>query len=419
MGDIFKDLYPSHAWNFPVSSLPVPRPPKAPAARANTGSVKDFYGAALLKTFLPPEGDQLALIDKAFPHSRFDVMMLASDEQVKSAIVDLRPATKLALFELAAKFADYVSEPATIERFRLEDGSLHVSFNFSRDTVDRESSMFFEKRFHLHLNYTPGHDFSFGPSVRWSDLSTVSLQRRYLDPATFVGAAVLADRLRSSSASKYIVAHTGNSELLSLPAGLLLRLPNWAFLGSREFVALLDELHTEAQSVYDTLRELATRPEQAESGPWTRPRLRSKSAIFSSLEQLSWLQAGTRESLKLLLGSLRDITPPMGGRFQRSEHDRVRCLALNGLDYSVGIFARQLNSRTKPLNRADPIYLNFQPRLFGDIGGAGLPPIYPHPMVRLDRAAGPVLSGADLDERRLFREQFLLKFSHGLSSKSQ
>ena len=71
---------------------------------------------------------------------------------------DLAPRTLNVVFDLAYRFVAYISQPETVERFGLHGAQLHLCFNHDRDTVDRDNAMFFDKRFHLHLNLWPERD---------------------------------------------------------------------------------------------------------------------------------------------------------------------------------------------------------------------------------------------------------------------
>lgn len=409
MNDRFGEFYPAEAYVTPVITLPVPRMPAAPAPRPNKGSVEAFYGTALLSRVMVGCGCELALIDKAFPHSRYDVMLLASDDVPRSSVADLCPSLQELIFKIAHQFVCFVSDGSVIEKFELEDGIFHVSFNFSKMTTDRESSMFFEKRFHLHLNYTPGSDLRFGPAVPWGEVKKLSLRRRLLDPLVFLGEAVLTDALRGSAWERYLLPIDRERDLaMGLPSGLKAEFGTWAFLIEPRFRHLLTELHVTAQRAYCSLRAAVVSEKSSEAGEeWSRPPLRSADDVADRLSRLDWLSADTRQQIACFAAQLRNVPPSLYSRFKRSEHDRVRCLSLNGLDYSVGMFARGRNGGASPLAAAEKVYLNLQTRMFGDIGGAGLPPLYPHPMVRLDRASGSTMSAAELMQRRQFRDVFL------------
>jgi len=82
-------------------------------------------------------------------------------------------------------------------------------------------------------------------------------------------------------------------------------------------------------------------------------------------------------------------------------------LVLAGLDYSVGLYCPHRHSATAPLARAEEVILVMQCRLFGDVGGAGMPPLRGVTAVRLDRSTGQVMSDDEVKQRSEFRDGFI------------
>ena len=402
------ELYPPQAVEFRVAThMPAPRFAVTPkVASATTASVRDVYGPRIAAEFRLGDSS-VALVDKAFPHARFDLMLLAADQAVHSSAADLSPATTRFIFGAAAQFANFVSDPAVIDRHDLENGFLHVSYNFDRVTIDRENSMFFDKRFHLHLNYFPNRDLYPEGVQRWGDLKDPGLARRMIDPAVYLAEEVLLDRLAATECSLPALELDRDRDIeLGLPPGLKIRLPRWQALSEAVVQDWFATFHTLAQSTYDALLVCFTGGADVPK-PWTRRRLLPVDEIERNVAAVPWLRDPTRQRLLGLARVLRQVTESDVARFRADENARVRWMSLAGLDYSVSIASAQRNTRVNPATAHDDVYVIWQAKLFGDIGGAGLPPIDGLVAVMLDRASGPVLGDREVAERDRFRAGFI------------
>jgi hypothetical protein len=413
-GDALHALYPPAAAGFRVvEGMPAPRQPNPPPNVRNTGTVHDFYGKALLFEAKVPGGDELAFIDKAFPHSRYDVMALVSSEPVRTSAIDLAAATKSLLGRLAYHFVEYLSDRSVIREYGLEDGHFHMCFNYDRHTVDRENSMFYDKRFHLHLNYWPGRDLALSRTVSWGRIASTAERRRLLDPATFLGTSLLHDATLGQVAGLRLMSVDDERDLrLGLPPGLKLELAGFTALCGPHFADVLDELHLAAERVYSDIYEAFT-GHGFETRVWSRPRLLPTARIAANLRKLSWLSPRSLAYLSPLAAKLTNLEDDALALYRHDEAARVRRMSLAGLDYSIGLASRQRNTGATPLVTADKVLLVMQPRLFGDIGGAGLPWIDGIPIVKVDRSRGEVLSEAEVLDRRRLRERFLSKVTSG------
>lgn len=408
MTDSLKSLYPDCAAEIQtVLRLGIPRVPDAPVSEPNLGSPRDFYGKRMLEELLVDDKDRVAFIDKAFPHSRYDVMTLASDERIRSAIVDLAPATRGLLAEVAARFVEYVSEPDVLDEHGLSGGHFHMSFNYDPATADRENSMFYDKRFHMHMNYWPGRDLTEMTTTRWGDIPSTALRRRLIDPLSFVAASIMYEALDGRAAGYPLLPVDVRRDVQEgLPPGLKLRLPGWHVLREPGFIAALEALHRCAARTYDALYSAFT-GEAHEPRLWQRPRLLPPPEIAARLSDLPWLSTrGRRDALRI--GSLlRDVTPEECAVFRDDAETRIRCMTLGGLDYSISLFSWCENSKATPLKHADEVFLVMQCKLFADIGGAGLPSMRRIALVRLDREAGRVMQAAEYEDRLAFRSRFI------------
>ncbi len=409
MIDTLAFMYPEQARRTPtVLSLPVCRLPGAPAPGGhNHESPRAFYGDGFMMEVEVDGTDRVAFIEKALPHSRYDLMMLASDEQVKCAVTDLAARTKEFIFAVADRFIGFLSQADVIGRYGLDRGHLHLAFNYDRYTTDRENSMCCDKRFHLHLNYWPGDELGQLRPVRWGDISEMTLRRRLVDPLAYAAGLIMRDRCRELAPGLPLMpVDPERDESIGLPAGPKVSFPDWTFLRDRQFITMLDTMHDVADTAYQEIHAAFT-GQGSKPRIWSRPGLLPGQQITQNLREMAWLSADTRRLLTRLALVLREVTAADMQAFRDGRVESVRGLTLGGLDYAIAMFCQQRNSASLPLSGAGPVYLVMHCKLFSDIGGAGLPTIDDIPVVRLDRASGRPLSDAEIKSRRQLREEFL------------
>jgi hypothetical protein len=398
-------IYPAAAQEaIVVPGFPIPRFPDAAQAR-NLTSARAFYGERLVAEYeVDGCADRVGVVDKLFPHSRFDSMLLVTNDEIRTASTDLAPSTAAVLFWLAHRFVDYISEPEVTRKFRLDGAEIHVCFNFDRDTTDRDNAMFYDKRFHLHLNCWPGYDLSGIVGVPFSSLGDRVLRRRIIDPVAGLAAQVLRDAIGSAIEGHRLLVSP--AELPGAPVGLAIRLPGWSALSDGTVPTIARQLHEAAEDAYRQVRE-ALIGDSGPIQPRIRPALLPLARSRAQLARLSWLSTSSRDGL-LQLASL--LEPLCEAEVAARCDDPIRSeaeLTLAGLDYTIGIYCPRSHSPEQPLARAAEVILTMQCRLFGDIGGAGLPPLRGAAAVRLDRQSGPQLTVEQISERDSFRDGFI------------
>jgi len=420
MSDRLAELYPAAVHQLRVGlSLPAPRLPDPPSGGRNLGSVREFYGPMLLREVQVANGNRVAFINKAFPHSRYDVMMLASDDHIHSSIGELAAPTKGLFFDVADRFVDYLSDEGVRKEFDLDNGHLHVSYNYDRHTQDRENSMFYDKRFHLHLNYWPGRDLRRLSTVPWPEVTDVALRRRLVDPIAHLAAQVVYEYTGGTVAGhRLLVPDAERDGAHGLPFGPKLRLPGWRALQDPAVPAILEVLHRAAESAYGEIHQcLVGAPHRPQA--WWRPELLPEPAVAANLRRLGWASENTRDGLMNLARLLCDLSESDLARFRTDEATRIRRMTLGGLDYAISMFTQRRNTGDNPLSRHEQLYLVLQAKLFADIGGAGLPSIDAVALVRVDRSAGAVMTDADVADRAQLRQEFLDGHWPGLSNRHQ
>ncbi|MGC5331454.1 hypothetical protein [Micromonospora sp. DT62] len=390
-------------------SLPAPMLPNVEhhITGRNTVTVQEYYLETLLAEMTVTEGggERLAFVNKSFPHSRYDMMVLASSDVPHCAVTDMRRKTLDTVFALARRFVSFVSRPDVSARYGLDGGHFHLAFNFNRETIDRENSMFYDKRFHLHLNYWPARDVTPSPPRRLGEIRNAVLRRRLLDPISFLAPQVLHDKLGGKVGPLALLEPSAERDVAQqLPPGVKVRLAGWDQLDDGTLAQVLTELHTAADEAYREIFECVTgTPFRAE--PWWRPTIRPLPAVSAALDGVSWLSPESRQGLLDLVRSLRNTTPDAIEAIKASERRQVGELAVASLDYSVSVLSA--SPRDLPLDQRSDIYLVVHFKLFSDIGGAGLTWLPGVPIVRVNRSSDNLLSAEEVAQRRAFQDDFL------------
>ncbi|WP_230394012.1 hypothetical protein [Plantactinospora alkalitolerans] len=390
-----------------IPGLPMPRlaaPP--PDVRNLSPHYRDHYGPHILREYpTGGSGDRIAVIDKAFPHSVYDMMLLATvgdDRVIASSVSDVPEAMLTALLTICEQFVRYIHASSTRRRFGLDGAQLMIGTNYDPSTTDRDNGQWWDKRMHWHLNCWPAAAYRDASIVPLGEVDDVNKRRALVDPIAHLAAQVMCDAFRTQPlpAGCHLA---GDTDLPSDggPVGFKIALPSWDFLPDAACARLLVHLHDVATGAYARLRESFT-GSPATSPPWTRPGLLPPDQVATNLDELAWLSEPGRQGLLMLRSLLRDVTS-YEMNLMRADMDLAnRCLTLAGLDYHLGFWSPPQSSsrRGRP-----PVYLVMQFKLLSAIGsspaiGGGVASI-------LDRYCGPIMSAQQTRLRRQFQDDFL------------
>lgn len=367
------------------------------------------------------DGDRLALVDKAIPHARFDLMLSEASERDKPSPGDVAPVTGQALWATGLDFVHHVSRPDVMARFGLEGGTLHLALNCDPNTRDRESVQA-AKQFHLHLLYWTAAELAplrgVDEVARPGDFDP-RLRRQLLDPLTFAGAraltALLADMDLGIAGAALEPVDAAAVAAGRRPLGAVIRLPGWRALGDAAFEHLIRRLHERA-TVFSAAVLRACVGQAEPPAHWQRHRLLPEAQRRSALAGLNLAEPAGGELSDLLM-RLQDLSPPVGERLRvRSPALRRHLMTLNPPSYSLNLHAPVLNTPDTPLLEAASVYLSIQPKLFSGIGGAGLPWLGGVPSVRIRRGVGR-FTVADWRRRADFQRGFALDNATRLSAR--
>ena len=351
--------------------------------------------------------DHIAFIDKALPHSQYELMAGEVGECPRATVTDIGERALQALLSACERFAAFVSQPDTIARYQLQGGLAHCALNCDPHTLDRESCQAI-KHFHLHFIYWTGAELQPLRQAGTPLFQTRSSNQRLriLDPLLSLGSQLLHQRLQQQT-----LQHP-QAELLPLPSpstpptlpGCLIRLPGWQALTHAGMAALLRQIH---QTIVDTGNELqlAFTDHSGPPAPWHRHPLLPADTITSRLAALGYSTDATAQ-LTRLAHSLRTLSPATIERLRQRPARRIRHLSLIPPAYAINLHAPQPNSIETPLHDSDAVTLIIQPKLFAAVGGAGSVPLAGIPSVHINRGQGHYSEQA-WQQRNAFQREFL------------
>lgn len=142
------------------------------------------------------------------------------------------------------------------------------------------------------------------------------------------------------------------------------------------------------------------------TGNWKRHKLNEREVIIERIKAIKELSEQSKNDLILLAQMLQYIPADVMEYLKKRKNLRITTLSVNGLNYSLGLFSRYINSIQNPLKNHNEIYLVVQPKMFSSIGGAGLPYIYNRPVIKLNRNSFPY-SGEQIRLREKFQKLFI------------
>lgn len=384
-----------------------------PSANAETDTPERFR-ALFVPDFLARfelEGGEMAVCNKRPPHSITDTMIIQADADVRSRFRDLSGAQQRFVLSASHRFVDFVSDTEVAERYGLRGGYVHVTYNTSAETCDRENGMGYTKRFHLHLNYWRASEFDNAKPSLLSELSA-PLRNELVDPFTPLASDIVVHHMRRHGVFNGKVALSvgpGDVATLGLPPGVAIKLDSWDELRGVNFAAELQNLQ---QIVFDSFQEIQLAfTGQADPAPmWRRHSLLPPAEIRRNLKSLE-LPAEAEHLLSRLATVLRSITPRHGELFRRNKSLRTRNMLMNGANFSVGFVSLTPNLGPVPISQSNQVWLILQIKMLSTLGSAGIFCNGLAPVIRIARNAREISTEEDA-----LRLAFQTEFSERLKA---
>jgi hypothetical protein len=347
-----------------------------------------------------PSGcETLALIDKASPHSLFDLMLSETSTPSKSTAADVSVQTGRTLWCTGLNFVRFCSEGSVVDEYGLSGGELHLALNCDPHTEDRESVQA-AKQFHLHLLYWDAA--ALAPLRNAEPLAEITdrrLRRQALDPLSFLGARLVTEALEGIDLGVPGAFLVPVDEWAVLrgerPLGAVMTLSDWAVLESPGFEDLMRRVHQRLEWLAGSLIESFTGRRETPR-PWHRHPLLPVREIAARVDRLP-LGDLVRDGLMHLAGALRGLAPDTARWLAgATPARRMGLMTLNQPSYAMNLHATA--SQGHPMAEGALVHLIIQPKLFSGIGGAGLLTLGGVPSVRVLRGQGTF--GADAWPRR-------------------
>jgi hypothetical protein len=349
--------------------------------------------------------ETLALIDKASPHSLFDLMLSEVSSPSKSTAADVSALTGMTLWRTGLNFVRFCSQASVADEYGLRGAELHLALNCDPNTWDRESVQA-AKQFHLHLLCWDA--LALAPLAKAQALAEVRdrrLRRQSLDPLTFLGARLVTDALGGIDLGipgADLLASDNQTVLVGgRPLGAVISLPGWWVLESPAFEGLVRRIHRRLEWLAALVLEAFTGHPEAPI-PWQRHPLLPVPEIRSRITGLPFTDTA-RDGLIALAGALRGIAPRVAQRIARATPvRRMDLMTLNQPSYAMNLRAAGVVGESPEEAR---VQLIIQPKLFSGIGGAGLLTLGGVPSVRVLRGQG-TFSNPQWARRARFQRAF-------------
>jgi hypothetical protein len=337
---------------------------------------------AIRPDYFPPlsfhehEESGLMVVDKVNNHSLYSLMILQSGKTPKKGFQELTPYEMNTLFNLYVRFIEWYKGS------HFGDMLPRFSYNHDPDTTQRAGLQSID-RFHAHLYLLNKKELINGPLRREASLKELVHDmnyKDYFDPAAYCFERILMDLHKKWIKPPFEI------ELIEEP--LIQKIINGRGLGlnllyrgevsyfkSAAFINYFRSLHRLAQCAFaQIMNSFATLPR--------------------------WLSEETKTDLSALLVRLREVSPSVASFLRKKPGFAKNLLAYRSLCYSFSI----------DLLSPNEYLLNFYPRLFSEIGGAGIFASAGYNAVVIDRNKNSYFTPQAVEKRRTFQRELSNRF---------
>lgn len=365
---------------------------------------KKSFKTSMLKEIRCPQinsdSNSIALVNKHTLHSLYDMMLISSSKKVLCGSADLPRKVLETFLKIAYLFTKMVTDRNIINKYQLDNGRLIIGYNYDPFPGDRKGLMPY-KRFHLHLNYL---DKSMiyqieNKQVYYENLSSLRKKRQLIDPTTFLTSEILYDCLTLKKYDcNFIDIKKPNPESdvkNSNPFGLRFDFKNgWQELTDKYLARFIQKFHQLFLDIYNDIYYAFTGLNY-KPRIWERPKLLSNQEIKANLSKLQYLSNNTKDKLLFFSSILVDITPKLMCYLKINQHKAISNIIMGGPMYSIFLFINQFQKLSLVVN----------PKLFSDIGGAGLFGFDGISVVNIERGIGQ-LNEKQINNRDRFQKEF-------------
>lgn len=301
------------------------------------------------------------------------------------------------------KYVEFISDSKKISEFNLQNGHLHIVYNFNH-LPDRSSAMSVDK-FHLHLNYWTGQQLKnlmvekVGGTIDLIDL---------IDPTVLLASDIMDYEL---DFKEFNFVNKINFSIDSLlinraPIGIELKLKNgWETIKTIEFIHLLKYIHEKLMDLDMKYYSLFT---GANSYPkkWERAGLVEPKEFNENLKLMD-IPIALQKKLKIFHATLKNVTPQFVDRLRKKPKLLNKHIIISALNYSISIYSNNRNKSNEPIINSDDVRLLIQVKKFSPSGGAGqtfIPGLAS--LVNIDREK-TFMTNEEISTRETFQNMYL------------
>jgi hypothetical protein len=343
----------------------------------------EIFKKTIEKSTLYNINKNLLLTDKISPHGLLEVMIISSDENIKSGIFDMEKQDTLECLRIFLKFIDFAKKKQLYP---------HISFSYDPYTNDRQSGQSV-KRFHSHLVARTNQEIEEinTNKVKLGNLDLFK-RRRIIDETSIVGSYILYDILSQNKNYKLFEVKKPFEEF-GLP-NLILKLKNgWGSLIDLTFISEIEDLHNSIINTYNLLLGLIT---EGENKFWERVKLKKDLSNLIYLKNSLNISEETFEMVLFMLERFKTSLLDKANNLNNKDLNRILeyTYPLSGPCYSISFFEKN-----------DSVYVNVRPFIFSSIGGAGIIPI--DGIITQIQRGSQVMSNEQIEQRRSFQREFV------------
>lgn len=362
-----------------------------------------FLNQALRHDYITPiqfqehNNSSVTLMDKINNHSLYSLMLVQSGLTPKKGFNELTPYELKTIFNTYVEFVnfykqDFKSNHKLAPRF---------SYNHDPKTTDKPSLQSIE-RFHAHLYLFQHDNLLINPNTTSSRLSDLLNQRNYktyYDPSSYPLENLVIDvhtRLLHMPKQLKIIEESLNEKVKS-HRGLGLNIlyhGDVEFFKNAEFLCYLKEYHHTMERIFHDFLVKSV----AYDGKLNVWKI-NKSLASKYIENLAFLRHETQVQLLELLEHIKDNPGAASKSSCTNKLIPHNLIAYKSLCYSFSIDVSNENESS--------FKINIFPRLFSDIGGAGLFAYNGYNAVVIDRIKEKYFSLVELEMRREFQSTFI------------
>ncbi|MEO2248515.1 hypothetical protein ABGB00_01580 [Staphylococcus saprophyticus] len=328
---------------------------------SNVGDMRNMYKDVFGE--LNYKSEKFLLMDKMNPHSLLDFMLISDNlKEPKVSITDYTEEEIKYLGILVFEYINYIKQNDIINKYNLENGFFHISFNYDPYTIDRPSGMS-KKFFHIHFNYFQNFQIS-SKVVKKINLNTSNkLHKMMVDKGTILYQYIYYDYYKNSKFE--MISKNEINE--NIPPGIVFKIGDYQNILTKDFFELLNEIHCNLKYLHKFFTNYLFDINIPNNSIFKR--LNKKKYVNELIEELDKVSDSSKEILKSFMNQLHDLNYRSEIHFLNSKKLREEHLIFDQLNYSMSIISNHPNTQEIDKKMEKNLYLVVQPKLFSKKGG--------------------------------------------------